>query len=370
MKKHFSRPPHSRKSAASPAAAASSPVVAGERLHKVLARAGLGSRRLMEKWISAGRVTVNGQPAGLGSSISPGDEVRVDGRPVAAGRLFERIVRVIGYHKPAGLVCTRQDEQGRSTVYDDLPSVRGSRWLGIGRLDMSTSGLLLFTTDGELAHRLMHPSTGVEREYAVRILGNVHPDILQRLEQGVDLEDGPARFESIFDAGGTGANHWYHVVLKEGRNREVRRMWESQGLKVSRLIRVRYGPCDLPRQYRAGQYWELPPEQLDALLAVAGMQAPPRPAPVVERKSRAGGSRSGAGRQPRAATKVTGRSGRPAEEEYVSSRKQLQETPRATRGARTGAKRGRSAGKSSAPAAPAAARPRGKPTAGDRRGRR
>lgn len=243
----------------------------GERLHKVLARAGLGSRRLMETWIEGGRISINGKIAGLGDSIQPGDDVRVDGQLVPSDRLFKRLVRVIGYHKPAGKVCTRSDEQGRPTVYEDLPSVRGGRWISIGRLDYNTSGLLLLTTDGEIAHRLMHPSTGVEREYAVRVLGEAKPEVLSRLRAGVQLEDGPARFESIVDAGGQGANHWYHVTLREGRNREVRRLWESQALTVSRLIRVRYGPLPLPRNQRAGKWWELEPAEVDALLAVAGV---------------------------------------------------------------------------------------------------
>jgi 23S rRNA pseudouridine2605 synthase len=352
MKKRSSRTPPSSKVAALPAGP-------DERLHKVLARAGLGSRRQMETWISAGRVTVNGQPASLGSSVGPADEVQVDGRPVAAGRLFERVVRIIGYHKPSGQVSSRSDPAGRPTVFDDLPPLRSGRWLSIGRLDISTSGLLLFTTDGELAHRLMHPRTGIEREYAVRILGNVHADILQRLQQGIDLEDGPARFESIVDAGGAGANHWYHVVLKEGRNREVRRMWESQGLKVSRLIRVRYGPCDLPRQYRAGQHWELPQEQMDALLVAAGMPVSP-PAPP------APGTRRGGPR--RAAEKAT-RRGRP-DEEYVANRNELRDAPRGAGGAPDRAKKGRGNKTAARVAAPAKPGRRGRPSTGGKRGGR
>jgi len=248
----------------------------GERLHKALARAGLGSRRQLEAWIAAGRISINGAVAGTGDRLRDGDEVRLDGRLVPAASLSRQIVRVIGYHKPAGKVCSRSDEKGRPTVFEDLPSLRGARWLSIGRLDFNTTGLLLFTTDGELAHRLTHPSRGIEREYAVRVRGAVAPEVLAQLLSGVLLEDGTARFDSITDAGGQGTNHWYHVVLREGRNREVRRLWESQGVSVSRLIRIRYGPCALPRDKRVGRCWEMTAEEVDALLAAAGMPTPRR----------------------------------------------------------------------------------------------
>ncbi|MCC6715132.1 MAG: pseudouridine synthase [Gammaproteobacteria bacterium] len=298
-------------------------MIASERLHKVLARAGLGSRRLMETWIEAGRVSINGRIAALGDIVETGDEVRVDGRLVPSGRLYRRVLRVIGYHKPAGKVCSRSDEQGRPTVYEDLPGARGGRWLSIGRLDFNTTGLLLFSTDGELAHRLMHPSTGVEREYAVRVLGEVRPEVLERLRAGVPLEDGVARFDAITDAGGEGANHWYHVTLREGRNREVRRLWESQGLKVSRLTRVRYGPISLPRDQRAGRWWELGPAEVDALIAVAGIELDEaakrnkvRRETAVAKRARAGGrSKGGAGRR----TAVS-RSARASEDEWTSTR--------------------------------------------------
>lgn len=236
-----------------------------EKIQKLLAQAGLGSRRQLEEWLIAGRVSVNGRLAKLGDRAELTDRILVDGHPIklTPEKGFKR--RVLVYHKPEGLVCTRADPEGRPTVFNDLPPIRGQRWIMVGRLDLNTSGLLLFTTDGELANRLMHPSYEIEREYAVRVLGQVEPAMLKRLQQGVELEDGLAKFDAIMDAGGTGANHWYHVLLREGRNREVRRIWESQGVKVSRLIRVRYGIIPLPRMLRPGKWQELPPEQLQEL---------------------------------------------------------------------------------------------------------
>jgi 23S rRNA pseudouridine2605 synthase len=296
---------------------------ASERLHKVLARAGFGSRRLMETWIEAGRVSINGKIAGLGDVVNPGDEVRVDGRLVQPDRLFKRVLRVIGYHKPAGKVCSRSDDQGRPTVYEDLPGARGGRWLSIGRLDFNTTGLLLFTTDGELAHRLMHPSTGVEREYAVRVLGEVKPEALERLRSGVALEDGVAKFDTITDAGGEGANRWYHVTLHEGRNREVRRLWESQGLTVSRLTRVRYGPLSLPRDQRAGRWWELEPAEVDALLAVAGIELDEEAKrnKVKREAAAAKRTRAGARKRGKAPTRSSAaRANRAKDDEWTSTR--------------------------------------------------
>jgi len=247
--------------------------VEGERLQKVLARAGVGSRRQIEQWIAEGRIQVGGVPATLGQRVTPHQTITIDGRVVTSTAHVAR-PRVLVYHKPEGEVCTASDPQGRPTVFAKLPRIRNARWIAIGRLDFNTSGLLLFTTDGELAHRLMHPSSEIEREYAVRILGEVTEDMLARLKQGVVLDDGPARFDSIVDAGGTGANRWYHVTLREGRNREVRRLWEAVGGKVSRLIRVRYGNVQLPRHIRAGRSEELDAETTAVLYSLAGLSAP------------------------------------------------------------------------------------------------
>lgn len=261
---------------------------AGEKVQKVLARAGAGSRREMERWIEQGRVTVDGRPVRLGDRVRPGQRLRIDGRLVPAAALSPK-PRVLLYHKPEGEVTTRRDPEARPTVFDNLPAIRNGRWIAIGRLDLNSSGLLLFTTDGELAYRLMHPSAEVEREYAVRILGAVSDEALQRLTQGVALEDGTARFERVEDAGGSGANHWYHVVIREGRNREVRRMWEAVGAKVSRLIRVRYGPVTLPRLLRPGRTQDLQGEALEELYRSAGLSPPaarPRSRPSARRTRR------------------------------------------------------------------------------------
>ena len=241
-----------------------------ERLHKRLAQAGCGSRRAIEEWIRAGRITVNGELAAVGAAVAPGDIVCIDGKVVYWERSVAPVPRVLIYNKPSGEMCTRIDPEGRATVFDRLPRVEG-RWVAVGRLDFTTLGLLLFTNDGELAHRLMHPSSGMEREYAVRILGQVDDAMLRRLRDGVVLEDGSAHFDAIIDAGGQGSNHWYHVIVREGRNREVRRLWESQGVTVSRLMRVRYGPITLPKGLLPGRYRELEEAEVSALLVAAGM---------------------------------------------------------------------------------------------------
>ncbi|WP_094751767.1 23S rRNA pseudouridine(2605) synthase RluB [Psychromonas sp. CD1] len=232
-----------------------------EKLQKVLARSGLGSRRKMETVIQEGRVSVDGQVVGLGTRVTEGQILRVDGHSVKYITQEATVCRILSYNKPEGEVCTRSDEEGRKTVFERLPRLNGARWISIGRLDINTSGLLLFTTDGEFANRMMHPSHEVEREYAVRIFGEVDEAMLNRLRMGVKLEDGEAKFLSIKesgkDAGGEGINRWYHVVLTEGRTREVRRLWESQGVQVSRLMRVRYGHLHLDKQLPQGGWVEL-----------------------------------------------------------------------------------------------------------------
>lgn len=252
--------------------------MSAERLQKVLANLGLGSRRELERWIADGRITIDGTVAKLGDRVTPDQDIRIDGQPLAGGARHAGSRRVIVYHKPEGEVTTTRDPQGRPTVFDHLPPVRHARWIVIGRLDLNTQGLLLFTTDGELANRLMHPSSEIEREYAVRVLGSVSADMLKQMQDGVELEDGPAHFDAVVDAGGEGANHWYHVTLKEGRHREVRRLWEAVGVTVSRLIRIRFGPVGLPRQLRSGRWMDLDPENLSRLLESVGMKAEQRPA--------------------------------------------------------------------------------------------
>ncbi len=249
-----------------------------ERLHKLLASAGFGSRREIERWIGEGRVSVNGVIARLGDSASAEDDISIDGRRLPTRQITAPPRRVIAYYKPEGEITTRNDPEGRPTIFENLPRLTQGRWIAVGRLDINTSGLLLLTTDGELANRLMHPSHAVQREYAARVLGEVDAEVLKTLLHGVELEDGPARFESIADAGGPGANHWYHVTLSEGRNREVRRLWETQGVKVSRLIRVRFGPLTLPRSLRPGRWQDLTVGELAQLLELVGL---PTQGPVV-----------------------------------------------------------------------------------------
>lgn len=258
---------------APPAAGDTPPRAAGEKLQKVLARAGLGSRREMERWIETGRVTVDGRVASIGDRVDERARLGVDGKPLEVAPAGQ--TRCILYHKPPGEVCTRDDPEGRRTVFQRLPPLKTGRWISIGRLDYNTSGLLLFTTDGELANALMHPSSNIEREYLVRVMGDVHEDILQRMLEGVMLEDGVARFSDIQEGGGEkdGANRWFYVVIMEGRNREVRRLWESQGLTVSRLKRVRYGDVFIPPRVKQGQWQELEKKEIKALYSMAGLPA-------------------------------------------------------------------------------------------------
>jgi len=245
-------------------------------LQKLLASAGYGSRRGLEKLIREGRILVDGQPAGLGQKVRGDERIQIDGRTVKLS-VSSRPQQLLAYHKPEGEICTRHDPEGRPGVYDQLPPLAQGRWVGIGRLDINSSGLLLFTTDGELANRLMHPSRPVDREYAVRVLGDVSEKTLTQLLTGIELEDGAARFSDIRDGGGRGANHWYYVVIQEGRNREVRRMWQSQGVQVSRLVRVRYGTAVLDKQLRPGQWAYLDRKQTAALYRTAGLPAPQQP---------------------------------------------------------------------------------------------
>ncbi|WP_284155495.1 23S rRNA pseudouridine(2605) synthase RluB [Sulfuricystis multivorans] len=237
------------------------------KLQKALADAGLASRREIEAWIAAGRVQVNGEPAHLGQRIAPGDKVKVGGRLINL-RFAARLPRVLLYHKPEGEIVSRDDPQGRPSVFNALPRLRGGRWIAIGRLDFNSCGLLLFTTDGALANRLMHPRYRLEREYAVRVLGDLDEALLKKLTEGIELEDGMARFIRLQPAGGEGANRWYRVTLEEGRNREVRRMFAAAGVTVSRLMRVRYGPIVLPANLKRGQCRELAPDEVKALLDV------------------------------------------------------------------------------------------------------
>ncbi|MEQ4576022.1 MAG: pseudouridine synthase, partial [Gammaproteobacteria bacterium] len=242
-----------------------------ERLHKVLAQAGLGSRRALEQRIADGLVKVNGEVAQTGMSVKSGDRIELDGRSFVASALTEP-ARVLIYNKPEGEVTTREDPEGRPTIFEALPALKGARWIAIGRLDINTTGLLLLTTDGELANAMMHPSFEVEREYVVRVRApegqdKVPDNIVDRLARGVALEDGPAKFDEIERIGGTDSHDWFRVVVKEGRNREVRRLWESQGCQVSRLKRTRYGKIALPRELLRGHSVELPSAQVEALRA-------------------------------------------------------------------------------------------------------
>ena len=251
-----------------------------ERLQKVLARLGIGSRREVEEWVAAGRITVNGLPAEPGQKIGQGDRVKLNGKLVPL-RFGTRTPRVLIYHKPEGEIVSREDPDGRPTVFERLPLLRKGRWIAVGRLDFNTSGLLLFTNDGTLANQLMHPRYELEREYAVRLLGQLTDEQIESLTSGIQLEDGLARFTTLSDQGGEGSNHWYKVTLSEGRNREVRRMFEAVGLTVSRLMRVRYGPVALSSRLKRGMWMEMPEDEVCAL---AGL-----PKPQGQRTGRTGG---------------------------------------------------------------------------------
>ncbi|HQO15341.1 MAG TPA: pseudouridine synthase [Methylotenera sp.] len=247
-----------------------------QRLHKLLALAGLGSRRDMELLIESGRVTVNGKPAVVGQGVTEHDVVRLDSRPLKLP--FEaELPQVLIYHKPEGEIVSQDDPEGRASVFDKLPKIKHGKWIAIGRLDMNTSGLLIFTTSGELANHFMHPRYEVEREYAVRIFGELTEGQMTQLTEGIELEDGPANFDSIRPRGGEGANHWYQVILREGRNREVRRLFEAFQLPVSRLMRVRFGPVNLPPRVKRGTMLKLEQKEVVGLLEWAGLPVPKAP---------------------------------------------------------------------------------------------
>jgi 23S rRNA pseudouridine2605 synthase len=243
------------------------------KLHKVLAQAGLGSRLEMEQLIMEGRISVNNEPAHIGQRIQFGDQIKVNGKPIRV-RIAPPPARVIAYHKPVGEVVTHDDPQNRPTVFRKLPKLQQGKWQSVGRLDLNTEGLLLFTNSGELANKLMHPRFGLEREYAVRVLGALSNEEKQRLLDGIDLDDGKAQFNTIEDGGGEGANTWYRVTISEGRNREVRRLFEALGHAVSRLIRIRYGRVMLPRGLKRGAWMELDDRDVRALMQAAGAEAP------------------------------------------------------------------------------------------------
>ncbi len=241
---------------------------------------GIGSRREVETWIAEGKVQINDQPAQPGQKVGPGDRVKVNGKLVPL-KFQTRNPRLLIYHKPEGEIVSRDDPEGRPSVFDRLPLIRKGRWIAIGRLDFNTSGLLLFTNDGGLANQLMHPRYEMEREYAVRLLGQLSEEQAQSLRNGIELEDGPASFTSLSDAGGEGINHWYRVTLMEGRNREVRRMFEAVGLTVSRLMRVRYGPITLPTRLKRGMWMEMPETEV---CAIAGLPPPGQAVVMAEKK--------------------------------------------------------------------------------------
>ena len=245
-----------------------------EKLQKVLARAGLGSRREVERWIADGRLMIDNKVATIGDRVSGEEKIKLDGRVLSLSSSQAKPTRVIAYHKTMGTVCSRSDPEYDKTVFDDFPKIRAGRWVLVGRLDVNTTGLLLATTDGELANRLMHPKYEVRREYAVRVYGEVTPEMINNMLKGVELEDGLARFDSVTAQGGEGRNLWFTVTLHEGRNREVRRIWESQGVQVNRLVRNSFGPIRISRRLKKGQYEELEDNQINALYEAVNMKLP------------------------------------------------------------------------------------------------
>ena len=281
--------------------------IQGEKLQKVLAQAGFGSRRTMEEWITQGRVSVNGEPATLGMRVLPGDLVKTERRTIRVGER-DQTARVLLYHKPEGEIVSRDDPEKRASVFDKLPKLRGQKWIAIGRLDFNTSGLLIFTTSGELANRLMHPRFEVEREYAVRVQGTMTDEqVTKVLKEGVMLEDGPVTFDKLEDQGGEGFNHWYRVMLKEGRNRIVRRTFDALGLPVSRLMRVRFGIINLPPRLKRGMTAELGEAEVAQVLEWVGIAAneteqvapgPSETKPAAARRPVARGPRKNSGPRP------------------------------------------------------------------------
>lgn len=291
-----------------------------QKIHKVLAQAGLGSRREMESLIREGKVRVNGEPAQVGMRVRAGDVIRVGRRQVTV-RDDAKLPRVILYHKPEGEIVSHDDPQGRPSVFEKLPAMRRGKWLAVGRLDYNTSGLLIFTTSGELANRLMHPRFEVEREYAVRIIGKLPDDKVKDLTRGVRLEDGVARFEELEERGGRGLNNWYRVVLREGRNRVVRRMFDAVGYKVSRLMRVRFGMVSLPFGLRRGGWRELEANQTahlmdwsETLIAPAAQDTPPARTGAQRPSNRPAAPRPNAGRRKPTRTRISPGAGRAREE--------------------------------------------------------
>lgn len=273
------------------------PLAEGERLQKKLAEAGFGSRREIERWITEGRLKINGRIAKLGDRVSDIDNILLDDRPVSAKKLATFQHKTIIYNKPEGELVTRSDPEGRKTVFDHLPKPDQGRWIAVGRLDINSAGLLLLTTDGALANALMHPSSVIEREYAVRVMGEVTEEMLKTLVNGTTLEDGFARFEDIVESGGSGINRWFHVVIMEGRKREVRRLWEAVGVKVNRLKRVRFGNIILDSSVKVGQWRELDSKELLGLQGLAGLDAKPPKTAAKAKPARTARNKSGKNRR-------------------------------------------------------------------------